>query len=277
MILLIDAGNTRIKIGWLNANGQRETSAFAVAHADLAGSLPGWLAQLASPPMAALGVNVAGTGIGLALETILRQQCACNIRWITSQKSAAGLRNTYDVAEQLGADRWVSMIGLAQHTDQAAILASFGTATTIDTLGPVKTDGTASRLFHGGLIFPGPALMRSSLVSGTANLPEAMGQVVAYPHNTHQAIASGIAAAQAGALIRQWHAGQDQFGQAPLIFSSGGAWHTIEDEAQRLLARAQHDLNLPSLPIQWLASPVLDGLARLAQDDNVFVGRMTLR
>lgn len=267
MILLIDVGNTRVKIGWLNTAGQRESSAFALAHADLA-DLPAWLAQLASPPVAAIGVNVAGAAVALALENTLRQRYAFGIRWINSQKSAAGLCNAYDVAGQLGADRWVSMIGLAQHTGQAAMLASFGTATTIDTLGPTATDSSAARLFHGGLIFPGPALMRSSLVSGTANLPEADGLVAAYPSNTHQAIASGIAAAQAGALIRQWHAGLDHFGLAPLVFCTGGAWHTIEAEAQRLLARVQSDLNLPHLPIQWLASPVLDGLAYLAANDD---------
>lgn len=265
MILLIDVGNTRVKIGWLDAACRRERSAFAVAHGDLA-RLPAWLAQLASPPIAAVGVNVAGAAMALALETILQQRYTFNLRWITSQKSAAGLCNAYDVAEQLGADRWVSMIGLAQHTDQAAMLASFGTATTIDTLGPTAATSPAGRLFHGGLILPGPALMRSSLVSGTANLPEADGLAAAYPCNTHQAIVSGIAAAQAGAIIRQWHAGLDQFGQAPLVFSTGGAWHMVEDEAQHLLSRSQASLSLPPAPIQWLASPVLDGLACLARN-----------
>jgi type III pantothenate kinase len=235
-------------------------------HADIA-SLPSWLAQMSIAPRGGIGVNVAGAAVAQSIEAILRHGHSFRMQWIASQPQAAGIRNGYDVASQLGADRWVSMIGLAQHTDSAAILASFGTATTIDTLGPEQAAHEAygaSRLFHGGLILPGPALMRSSLASGTANLPEADGPAAAYPTHTHQAIASGIAAAQAGALIRQWREGLAQFGQAPLVFSTGGGWSVVEDEAQRLLARAQADLNLPQQAIRRLATPVLDGLARLA-------------
>ena len=48
------------------------------------------------------------------------------------------------------------------------LLASFGTATTIDTVGP-------DNVFAGGLILPGPAMMRNALAHGTANLPVADG------------------------------------------------------------------------------------------------------
>jgi type III pantothenate kinase len=174
----------------------------------------------------------------------------------------AGVRNAYDKPDQLGADRWASMVGLAPYARSGPVmLASFGTATTVDTLGP---DGDDHLMFHGGLIFPGPALMRSSLVAGTANLPAADGPTAAYPTHTHQAITSGIAAAQAGAVLRQWREGFERFGQAPRVFSSGGGWPVVEAETQRLLYRAQGDLGLPKEEIRWLATPVLDGLARVA-------------
>src|SRR5690606_32162273 len=129
-----------------------------------------------------------------------------------------GVTNAYCVPEQLGADRWVSMIGMAARTNTSTsaspvMLASFGTASTIDTLAPVG-NGASERNFDGGLIFPGPALMGSSLAAGTANLPEADGMVTAYPTDTHQAISSGIAAAQAGALLRQWREGLARYGLA---------------------------------------------------------------
>lgn len=266
MIILIDVGNTRVKFGWLDpATGQRETHALALGHADIAASLPAWLAQQTAPATAAIGVNVASAAIAENLDAIFQHSHAISIRWISSEAQAAGIHNAYEVAAQLGADRWVSMIGLAQHTECAAMLATFGTATTIDTLGPLPTNTTdTARLFHGGLIFPGPALMRSSLAAGTANLPEANGTATSFPTHTHQAIVSGIAAAQAGALLRQWREGLEKFGRAPLVFSAGGGWSLVENEAQRQLARAQADMNLPQQSITWLAAPVLDGLARLA-------------
>src|SRR5690606_37340632 len=135
------------------------------------------------------------------------------------------------------------------------MLASFGTATTIDTLRPVNNAAAPDVrfTFEGGLIFPGPALMRSSLATGTARLPQADGPIAAYPTHTHQAISSGIAAAQAGALLRQWREGLERYGCAPTVFSTGGGWSIVEQEAQRTLARAQADLGLPQHAIRWLS------------------------
>ncbi len=266
MMLLIDAGNTRIKLGWLDPqSGRREATVFVMPLSDLS-QLPTWLEGLGHKPIAALGVNVAGAAVSQRINDFLKNRYAFEISWIVSQAEAAGVRNNYDAPSQLGADRWLSMIGLAQHTDDAAILASFGTATTIDTLGPKAfvPNKSVNRLFHGGLIFPGPELMRSSLAAGTANLPKANGTTTAYPTHTHQAISSGIAAAQSGALIRQWREGLEMFGSPPLVFSTGGGWEVVESEAQRLLNRAQTDLGLPTQAIQWLSTPVLDGLAQLA-------------
>lgn len=284
MKLLIDIGNTRIKVGWLKpAGGQRETLPLTLEH-NAVGQFPAWLAQLDERPTAVLGVSVARPEVDAALDAILTQRYGLVTNWVRGQPLAAGVRNVYQ-HEQLGADRWVSMLGLAQHGlirhegGSPLMLASFGTATTIDTLCPLPATATgnggsggsadgARFVFEGGLIFPGPALMRTSLASGTARLPEAHGLARAYPLDTQQAISSGIAAAQAGALLRQWREGLERYGRAPMVFSSGGGWPEMQDEAQRILARAQADLRLPPQPIQWLPTPVLDGLARLAEEPD---------
>lgn len=270
MIVLIDAGNTRLKLGWIDpGTGRRESHPLAISHHDLH-RLAGWLDQLSPEPRAALGVNVAGKALADALDELLRLRCGRPVSWISGQAQAAGVRNAYDVPGQLGADRWVSMIGLARHAqDGPLLLASFGTATTLDTLGPelakpVVGEAAGRLVFHGGLILPGPALMRSALAAGTANLPEADAAIAAYPTHTQQAISSGIAAAQAGAVLRQWREGLERFGQAPRVYSTGGAWPLVEEEVQRGLARAQGDLGLSRQTVQWLQSPALDGLARLA-------------
>ncbi|MCC2596117.1 type III pantothenate kinase [Pusillimonas sp. MFBS29] len=275
MKLLIDIGNTRIKAGWIKPDsGEREAQPLALEHHAL-GLLSDWLDQLDERPSAVLGVSVAAPEVAIELDTLLNRRDGLSTEWIQGSPWAAGVRNAYQTPAQLGADRWVAMLGLAGRALATAeagplILASFGTATTIDTLNPVSNAdadpaGDTRFLFEGGLIFPGPALMATSLASGTARLPRADGPVCAYPTDTQQAISSGIAAAQAGAVLRQWREGLERYGRAPTVFSSGGGWPIIENETQRALARAQADLNLPPQPIQWLPAPVLDGLARLAQ------------
>ncbi len=184
----------------------------------------------------------------------------------------------YSQPAQLGADRWAGMLGLPQHAPDAhtpLLLASFGTATTIDIICPAGTAaaqglGIAAGepvhhwLFEGGLILPGPALMRTSLNRHTARLPAAQGLAADFPDNTDQAIVSGIAAAQSGALLRQWQTGLARYGRAPRVFCTGGGWPLVADELQRALARAQHQCGADLVPALPLRSPILDGLARLA-------------
>jgi type III pantothenate kinase len=177
------------------------------------------------------------------------------------------LTSRYTRPEQLGADRWVSMLGVSAALSGQAmrppfLLATFGTATTLDTV-------SGNGIFEGGLILPGPALMRQSLVSGTANLPFAHGSLQDFPTDTHQAISSGVAAAQAGAVVRQWLAGFRRYGQAPTIYAAGGGWQEVEAETRRLLADAATAMGLLPPEVRLIENPVLKGLAFIASATNL--------
>lgn len=272
-ILLVDAGNTRVKFGWMRADqAVRETDILALGHAELE-ELPAWLAKLPRVPVAALGVSVAHADVATLVEQTLQQELGVRISWMRSATQAAGLVNRYEHPEQLGNDRWVALVGLSMQCSDVAMLVSFGTATTIDTLGraPQEPDATAGsstqadrRSFEGGLILPGFELMRQSLANGTAGLPYALGDSVDFPRTTHSAISSGIAAAQAGAVYRQWRGALEKLGTAPRLYCTGGGWPSVAKEVTNVLARAQADLKLVPQPPTWLEAPVLDGLAALA-------------
>ncbi|WP_171961912.1 type III pantothenate kinase [Bordetella trematum] len=258
MILLIDSGNSRLKVGWLDPlSGHREAQAEAFDNLDLQ-ALARWLPTLAVKPVRALGVNVAGQARGQDIAAILAAS-GCPMHWVQPQRDALGMTCAYRDPAQLGADRWAAMLGLKTRLSQGhgpALLASFGTATTLDTLGP-------DDCFIGGLILPGAALMRASLARGTANLPLAEGLLADFPTGTHEAITSGVAAAQAGALARQWLAGRERYGQPPALYVCGGGWHEVRAEVEQLLPRLADGGRAAPLP-QALHSPVLDGLAALA-------------
>jgi len=268
MILLIDAGNTRVKFGWLEPGGmRREPVPLALAHAELDG-LAAWLAALPARPSGALGASVAGAAMTAALDALIERHCGLPVRWQHSTASAGGVLNLYENPASLGTDRWISLVGLAARTPAAALLASFGTATTVDTLGPSREresgGAPAGRRFEGGLILPGPELMRRALANGTAGLPYAEGDSTGFPRNTHAAISSGIAAAQAGAVLRQWRSAIETLGVAPELYCTGGGWPLVAGELAAVLARNQADLGLPAQAPRWLDAPVLDGLASLA-------------
>lgn len=271
MILLIDAGNTRAKYAWLDtAQASPRSPVATLDHTDL----PRLADHLAYQPQQVLGSNVAGAQIGQRIDQACRQAWGLTVRWCDTHDGQSLLQNHYHEPARLGSDRWLGLLGLLGHLDTTpawrqghpALLASFGTATTLDTLMPGAPDIDPQRpAFIGGLILPGPSLMAHSLAQGTAQLPLSGGRCTDFPLETHDAIASGIAAAQAGALLRQWHlAYQQAQGRAPLVFVCGGGWPAVCDAVQAGLDQAHHTLRLPCASAHVLDSPVLDGLARLA-------------
>lgn len=281
-VALIDIGNTRMKIGWLNrASGQREQAALALEHQNTQ-QLDAWFRQQNVRPDRAIGVSVAGNQKAQAIETFFSRNFNVSVRWLGSQPRAAGILNHYTRPAQLGADRWIAMVGLSQVQPDSTVpllLASFGTATTLDTLCPARLaaaqpggepfrpdlDASTRWVYEGGMILPGPGLMRASLATNTAQLPEANGSTTAFPTDTHRAITTGIAASQAGALIRQWLAILQRYGVAPCVYGTGGGWPAVQDEVQALLATVQKLQQAPEQAVHYLASPILDGLARMAE------------
>ncbi|HEX7386395.1 MAG TPA: type III pantothenate kinase [Castellaniella sp.] len=271
MMLLIDIGNTRVKLAWLGPSEVLcSTQPQSLDYADLAR----FVAQSPQVPDRILGSNVAGDVIAQALQAACLHHWNLPVQWCDARTGAQWLHNPYARPERLGSDRWLGMLGVLHRVrhqldwQQGApcVLASFGTATTVDTL--VRADPATSEAeaqFLGGLILPGVTLMAHSLADGTARLPLAGGPCVEFPIDTHAAITSGIAAAQGGALLRQWRLAQRLNPRPPRLFVTGGGWPSVGPDICEALARAQADLHLPEQVPQWLDAPVLDGLACLGR------------
>lgn len=196
MMLLVDAGNTRIKwalvddgaaLGAWRANG-------AGLHAEFDRIALEWAA---SGCTRALVSNVAGPALGERIAAAL--PAGLEVEWFASTPARAGLHNGYREPARLGCDRFAAAIGArALAPGQDLIVATCGTATTVDA---VRADGC----FVGGMILPGLALMASSLARNTAQLPLVAAGTAPAPlfgDNTDDAIAAGCLSAQAGAIER---------------------------------------------------------------------------
>lgn len=274
---LLDLGNSRLKLGLYQARtGQRESQPLAIPYTQLDDAVT-WLQQQRLTPQMALGVSVTRPQNVDKVTRLLHTAFGIDIQWLTPSEQAAGVFNSYQHVKQLGADRWAAILGLA-HLHQPAhkplLLANFGTATTIDTVLPLRLSSHAPRVckattniqwvFEGGMILPGVSLMRTILNQGTAQLPLAAGQVVPFPTNTQDAIHTGIIAAQAGAVLRQWDLLAHQFPEhPPLLYGTGGNWAFVQQELEVQLAQRQGAKALPAHGCSTLHAPALTGLQSL--------------
>lgn len=210
MILLIDAGNTRVKWRVIGAMAPHAALAEgAVGHAEidmLAAACRAW------PGLArAFGCNVAGATVAARIAAA----CApLPVAWLVPEAACAGVRNLYETPSRLGADRWAALIGARLSHTGPCLVVTAGTATTVDLL-------SAAGEFLGGLILPGVELMQQALARGTAQLPLAEGRFALQPRRTVDAIRSGCLQAQAGAVERMFR----QIAAAPdaLCLLGGGA------------------------------------------------------
>ena len=239
MILLIDAGNTRIKWGvqahgaWLAQGAINHTEAAELTR--IADGYPDLQRVHCS--------NVAGAGIAAAITAALHGHAPPPV-WLQASSDCCGVRNRYEHPAQLGADRWAALIGArALHPSASALVVTAGTATTVDVL-------DAAGDFQGGLILPGEELMRRALAGNTAQLPFAQGRYADTPRTTDDAIVSGCLNAQAGAIERMF--GRVAADPDALCLLNGGAAARIEP--------------LLSIPFKRIDNLVLEGLAVIAND-----------
>jgi len=253
MLLLVDAGNTRIKWALVDATaGLGRWSAFgALGHAEAGTLAQAWQGLRFSR---ALLSNVAGAALRRSLEAALAAATAlrpAQIDWFASTPQLGGVRNGYRNPAQLGCDRFASLIGAhALFPQQALIVATCGTATTVDALG---ADGD----FVGGMILPGLGLMASSLASNTAQLPQVahgLSRSQMFADNTEAAIAAGCIAAQAGAIERAVAAHAQQHAALQCVLAGGAAAYIAPQ------LRVQHQIvdNLVLIGLQVAALQAAD-------------------
>ncbi len=253
MILCIDAGNSRVKWGWLeldDAGASRWSSIATVSLIEFAAASdhvnPFSITHEA--PERIVISNVAGEG---AHQLLVNWTSIFDVEplWLRAETERCGVRNRYERPEVLGPDRWAALIAARSLHNGASLVVNSGTATTVDML-------TAEGEFLGGAILPGVELMRFVLNEHTGRLPIAEGRQSDMPRNTIDAIETGCRHAQAGAVERMYRVFRDR-APAPLCIVAGGAGRSLVD--------------LLTMPRRYVENLVLDGLARIALSERAAV------
>jgi len=215
MKLLIDLGNTRLKCALWDGSALRFLGALPHAGADIQMDFD-LLWNEAGPVSAVLVASVAGAALGDLIARKVHEQFGVQAEFVLSPVSACGVRNAYAEPDRLGIDRFLGLVALHAVESGPCVLASCGTALTLDAL---AADGT----HLGGLIAPSPPLMRDALTGATARLstPQA-ARVVERADNTGDAIESGVWLAGVALLERFVAHATTTFGSAPSIVLTGG-------------------------------------------------------
>ncbi len=178
--------------------------------------------------------------------------------YVFSQRNRV-LRNAYAQPMQLGADRWVSALGMASRVAEtelgAHLIVSAGTATTIDLIKVCLEADNLVIEFSGGWILPGLGMMQTALRTGTAGLgvlPTLEKQEAwTAPRSSSQAIGQGIALAQSGfvdLLAQVFEVNQ--------LWLHGGAaaqWKSCLELTGPGRARAKNIRMVPALAFEGLA------------------------
>jgi type III pantothenate kinase len=225
MLLLIDAGNTRVKWG-IAADAMLAsltTESVSWRHYGVLDRTD--LDQLERvwkdlPVTRVVVANVAGAALRERLQAILQSVFGASIEivWFASQALLAGVRSHYRNPVQLGCDRFAAVIGArALFPQRALIVATCGTATTVDAV-------TRAGEFIGGMILPGLGVMATSLALNTAQLPQIQHistLTTPFADNTDDAIVAGCIAAQAGAIERAVQVHRAQQGDVICVLAGG--------------------------------------------------------
>ncbi len=190
--------------------------------------------------------NVAGFEKEAILKIKLKK-FSCPTEFIKPDKTYKNFSNNYENATKLGTDRWLSALSVSHDIKKAAVVASVGTAVTIDYVSYDHKNN--QHTFEGGVILPGLHLTKNTLSNDTADLKNGEGVFQMPPINTANAIESGFILSVLGNIKSFFEIALNQSKDVVIILSGGDAEiiHQHMNESLRKYVSIKKDLVLEGL------------------------------
>ncbi len=241
-MLLIDAGNSRLKWAWADPSGLGEVSVLSNDALEEA-LLSAW--QGLPVPEQVWFSNSAGRYRQQQIATWVEQLWGGQPTVLKSAVAWRGLTNGYRNPQQLGVDRWLGLVAGWVRTQDAFCLIDCGTAITID-----YVDQRGEH--QGGVIFPGVGSTLERLLERAPHLK--LGEEAHRQRLLGRSTEEGLRdVEEAGAVeaVRQllWQMEQ-QYGSCSILLTGG--------DAERLLS-------MLSLQTGYFPDLVLEGVLRVAK------------
>ncbi len=254
MLLAIDIGNSNATLGAF-----RDGDLVAVGNAPGTDGRDAAAVERAIDALAAASGMTRGDVAAVVLASVVPDATAAvtlvardlGVPLLVATADTVPIQVAVDTPGAVGPDRLVNALAAARLHGGPAIVADFGTATTIDA---IAGDGT----FLGGAIAPGIVLGLDALAAGTARLPHVAVQLPdrAIGRSTAEAIESGTVLGHVAmaegliARIREELAGRaDAPGGAIRVIATGGLSRAPWVQAVRGVDVIDPDLTLKGLAI----------------------------
>jgi len=246
-VLLVDAGNTRIK--WARLDGDLLGKRQAAVHSRWSGAHYTQRLFRSAPPESVLVSSVAGPKVREALTTAAKR-AGVQAQFVKTPRQAGGVTVGYLEPWRLGVDRFVAAVGAHQIFPGVPVcVVGVGTAMTIDLV-----DGDGHH--RGGVIVPSPRLMIDTLYARTHGIRRrarggSPGDAGLIGRSTRAGVVQGSRYAAAALIDRLVDEAQALVVRRPLVVLTGGEVATVR----------------PLVRSPWVSVPdlVLRGLAVLAQ------------
>jgi type III pantothenate kinase len=244
MTLLIDSGNTRLKLVRVNPETAELTDVTALPYAapDFEARLIQLLANFSQPKRCFLASVAANAWSGKILQHLASH--GFDIHRVQSEKQAMGIRVAYLQPSRLGVDRFLGMIAGHHYYKKTLLIASVGTALTLDLIDNVGQH-------HGGVIAASESFVYQAMSGQFSVLKDLDGRPSGFSNTTDNALATGLRWMQLGAIEKALQEAKALgMNDVSLVLCGGGA-----------------EILRSDLPEQTLYRPhlVLEGLALWAQ------------
>ena len=240
MFLLIDIGNTKTKWMLRDNKGIYKHNSFLTEDIDQDHF------EFDEKIRKIVISNVAGFEKEAILKIKLKN-FLCPIEFIKPHKTYKHLLNNYKDAKKLGTDRWLSALSVSHDIKQTTVIASVGTAVTIDYVS--YDQKTNQHTFEGGVILPGLHLTKNALENNTADLKNGEGVFQMPPIDTVNAIDSGFILSVLGNIKSFFELASSKSKDIKIILSGGDAEliHQHMDEDLKKYVSIKKDLVLEGL------------------------------
>ena len=215
MTVLIDIGNSRTKYCYVNKTSSVLFTQVTVVNNELFNE-----ALFVKRFINEDNVIVANVAQDL-LTTKLAQWChrqKLEYTEVKSEQRRGGVTSAYEQPQQLGVDRWLTLLAAAQlYPNKSVLIIDAGTATTIDLL-------TASGQHLGGWILAGISTLFTSVLNGTAKVQAKPDDEtsIAFGTNTTSNVSNACWAATVGLINQAISQAELEVDQLDEIIITGG-------------------------------------------------------